>query len=403
MANIIRDFGAPDLSGADWIARVKDLAPLIASAAPAIDAGQGLTDELVAGLHASGLYRLLLPRSCGGAEVDAMTFAEVIAEIAAQDASTAWCIGQVTACSMSAAYMELEPAREIFGPADTVLAWGPPTPGATNRAIAVDGGYRVSGSWQFASGSRQATWLGAVVAIFDGDTPRLNPAGKPVVRTVLFPKHQAVIEDVWQVMGLRGTGSDRYTINDLFIREKHSFGREGYGWREPGPLYRLSMVFMHAIAFAAVPIGIARATLESFVTLARHKRPTRGSFGQPLRENNAVQMHIGRAEARLRAAKAYLLASTRDAWAEASTLSEGEIGLERRIDMRAASTHAIGEAEKVVDICYRLAGASAIFDNQPFERRFRDLHTVTQQIQGHLSNYETIGQYRLDLPIDLSI
>jgi alkylation response protein AidB-like acyl-CoA dehydrogenase len=376
MANVVRDFGAPDLSGVDWVARVKDLAPVIASAAPEIDAGRGFTPELVAALHASGLYRLLLPRSCGGAEVDAMTFAEVIGEIAAHDASTAWCIGQVTACSMSAAYLELDAAREIFGPADTVLAWGPPLPGATNRAVVVDGGYRVSGSWQFASGSRQATWMGAAVALF---------------------------EDVWQVVGLRGTGSDRYTINDLFIPDRHTFSREGYGRREPSPLYRLSMVFMHAIAFAAVPLGIARATLESFVDLARHKRPTRGSFGKPLRENNAIQMHIGRAEARLRAAKAYLLASTRDAWAEASTLSEGEVGLERRIDMRAASTHAIGEAEKVVDICYRLAGANAIFDSQPFERRFRDLHTVTQQVQGHLSNYETIGQYRLDLPIDLSI
>jgi indole-3-acetate monooxygenase len=403
MANTIRDFGAADLSGVDWVARVKDLAPVIASAAPSVDAGRGLTPELVAALHASGLYRLLLPRSCGGAEVDAMTFAEVIAEIAAHDASTAWCIGQVTACSMSAAYLELEPAREIFGPADTVLAWGPPLPGATNRAVAVDGGYRLSGSWQFASGSRQATWMGAAVAVFDGDAPRLNPAGKPVIRTMLFPKHHATIEDVWQVVGLRGTGSDRYTVTGLFIPGGHTFSREGYGWREPGPLYRLSMVFMHAIAFAAVPIGIARATLESFIDLARHKRPTRGSFGQPLRENNAVQMHIGQAEARLRAAKAYLLASTRDAWAEASTMTEGEIGLARRIDMRAASTHAIGEAEKVVDICYRLAGASAIFEGRPFERRFRDLHTVTQQVQGHLSNYETIGQYRLDLPIDLSI
>ena len=214
---------------------------------------------------------------------------------------------------------------------------------------------------------------------------------------------RARVDDVWQVMGLRGTGSDRYTIDDLFVPGDHAFTREGLGWREPGPLYRLSIVFLHAIAFGAVALGIARAMLESFVDLARHKRPTRGSFAQPLRENNAIQSHIGRAEARLRAAQAYLHASARDAWAEASQLNDGEVSLERRIDMRAASTHAIGEAEKVADICYRLAGASAIFDRQPFERRFRDMHAVTQQIQGHLSNYETIGRYRLDLPIDLSI
>ncbi len=403
MTTIRRYFDETGPSAVDWVARAKDLAPLIASAAPSIDEGRGLPPDLVAALHASGLYRLLLPRSCGGAEVDAITFAETIAEIAAADASTAWCIGQTAACAMSAAYLPLETARAIFGPSDSVLAWGPPLSGATCRAEVAEGGYRVSGTWQFASGSRQATWLGASVPIFDATSPRLDPAGKPIVRTVLFPKRHARVDDVWQVIGLRGTGSDRYTIADLFVPDEHVFAREGLGWREPGPLYRLSIVFLHAIAFGAVALGIARAMLESFVDLARHKRPARGSFAQPLRENNAVQSHIGRAEARLRAAQAYLRASAREAWTEASRLHDGEVGLERRIDMRAASTHAIGEAEKVADICYRLAGASAIFDRQPFERRFRDMHAVTQQIQGHLSNYETIGRYRLDLPIDLSI
>ena len=347
---------------------------------------------------------MLLPRSCGGAEIDLATFAEVIAEIASADASTAWCSGQVAGCSLSAAYLEAKAAQEIFGPHDAALAWGPPLSGATIRADAVDGGFRVTGTWQFASGSRQATWLGAVVPIFERDgSPRSGPAGRPATRTVLFPRSAATITDMWQVVGLRGTGSDQYAIENLLIPDAHTYERERTGWCEPGPLYRHSMVYVHAVAFAAVALGIARTMLESFVELARHKRPARGSFGRPLRENNAIQADIGRAEARLRAAKAYLLASVEATWAEASAMHGGEISLDRRIDMRAASTHAIGEAEQVADRVYRLAGSTAIFDNQPFERRFRDIHAVTQQIQGHLSNYETIGQYRLDLPIDLSI
>lgn len=386
----------------DWVARAKEIASIAAAAAERIDEERCLPAELVRALHASGLYRLLLPRSVGGAEVDVATFARVITELAKADASTAWCVGQTTGCSMSAAYLPLETAREIFGAPDAVLAWGPPVGGEPVRAVAVDGGYRVSGSWQFASGSREANWLGAIVPLYESDgSPRLAPTGKPALRTVLFPKSEARITDVWHVVGLRGTGSDCYALAECFVPEDRAFARDNLGWREPGPLYRMSMVFVHAIAFSAVALGIARASLDAFVDLARHKRPSRGSFGQPLRENNAIQAHIGRAEARLRSAEAYVRATAREAWEEASNLTQGEVSLERRIDMRAASTFAIGEAEKVVDIAYRLAGTSAIFESQPFERRFRDLHAVTQQIQSHLSNYETIGQYRLDLPMDL--
>lgn len=385
----------------DWIARAKELRPLIEAAVPSIEAEGRLPSALDDALHEAGMYRLLIPRSCNGMEIDSLTYAQVMEELASADASVAWCVGQVTACAMSAAYIELDAAQEIFGAPRTVLAWGPPAPGSTNRAVAVEGGYRVTATWQFASGSRQADWLGGVVPIVEGDgTPRESADGKPVVRTVLFPKADATITDLWQVVGLRGTGSDQYAIDGLFVPEKRAFVRDRLGWREPGPLYRLSMVYLHAVAFGAVALGIARAMLDSFVDLARHKRSRRGT-GQSLRESTAVQGRIGLAHARLNAARAYLHAATRRGWEEAATIREGEISLQARIETRAASTFAILEAEKVVDIAYRLAGAEAIFDRLPFERRFRDMHAVTQQVQGHLSNFETIGQYRLGEPMEL--
>jgi alkylation response protein AidB-like acyl-CoA dehydrogenase len=389
----------------DCVARAKAVVPLIEAAASRIDAESNVPAELAAALQDAGMYRMLLPRSCGGDETDVFTFAEAMETIARADASAAWCVGQINPCVTSAAYLSPKVADEIFRPLNGLLAWGPPLPGATVRADVVDGGYRVTAAWNFASGSRQATWLGGATPVFERDgTQRMNEAGRPEMRTMLFEKTSANVTDVWQVVGLRGTGSDQYAVDGLFIPEERTFTRasEGFG-RERGPLYRMSMIYLHAIAFGAVAIGIARAMLDDFVELARNKKPARASFGQAMRDNNAVQAHIGFAEAQLRGAKSYLLSAARVGWNEALEMTEGGLSTEARVDMRAASTYAIGIAEEVVNISYRLASSSAIFQSQPFERRFRDMHAVTQQAQGHLSNYETIGQYRLGIPMDLHI
>jgi len=165
----------------------------------------------------------------------------------------------------------------------------------------------------------------------------------------------------------------------------------------------MSMIYLHAIAFGAVAIGIARAMLDDLVELARNKQPARASFGQTMRDNNAVQAHIGHAEAQLRGAKAYLYSAARLGWNEALEIQEGGLSTAARVDMRSASTYAIDIAEEVASTSYRLAASTAIFQSQPFERRIRDMHAVTQQAQGHWTNYETIGQYRLGVPMDLHI
>jgi alkylation response protein AidB-like acyl-CoA dehydrogenase len=389
----------------DCVARAKTLVPLIEAAGLRIDVESNVPMEVVAALQEAGLYRMLLPRSCGGAETDIFTFAEAMETIAGADASTAWCVGQISPCVMAAAYLSPQVADEIFRPLDGLVAWGPPQTGQTMRADVVDGGYRVTGAWNFASGSRQARWLGGNAPVFERDgSQRMNEAGRPEMRTMLFEKTSATVTDVWQVVGLRGTGSDQYAIHSLFVPEERTFTRasEGFG-RESGPLFRMSMIYLHAVAFAAVAIGIGRSMLNDFVELARAKKSARASFGQSLRDNNAVQAHVGFAEAQLRAAKAYLHSAARVGWNEALEMTEGGISLEARVDMRLASTYAIGRAEEAANTSYRLAGSSAIFQSRPFERRFRDMHAVTQQFHGHWSNYETIGQYCMGVPMDLHI
>jgi alkylation response protein AidB-like acyl-CoA dehydrogenase len=378
------------VSPTDYLHRARDLAPELAAAANEIERRRELPEPVVAALVERGLFRLLLPRSLDGAELLPADFVPVIEEIAKADASTAWCLNQASGCSMTAAYLEPAAAREIFGGPRGILAWGP----GPGTARVVDGGYRVTASWSFASGSHNATWLGCHVPIVQADgTPRRNPDGSPVVRTMLFPKSSAKMTDIWHVIGLKGTGSDRFSVEDLFVPQRHSATRDDDTRREPGLLYRFSSLQLYAAGFAGVAMGIARSTLEALVALARDKVPFRS--GGALRDNHLIQSQVAQAEARLSAARAFLLGSLEEVTAEIERV--GHITLDQRMVIRLASTFAIHQSLQVVDTAYHAAGSTAIFEENPFERRFRDIHTVSQQLQGRQEHFETVGQYLLGL------
>ena len=379
-----------DAQGIDYVQRARELAPELAAAADEIERRRELPEPVVDALVERGLYRLLLPRSLGGAELLPARFVPVIEEIAKADASTAWCLNQASGCSMTAAYLEPAAACEIFGGLRGILAWGP-GPGS---ARIVEGGYRVTASWSFASGSHNATWLGCHVPIVEADgTPRLNCDGSPVVRTMLFPKANARMTDIWHVIGLKGTGSDKFSVEDLFVPQRHTATRDDETRREQGLLYRFSSLQLYAAGFAGVAMGIARSTLDAFVALAHDKVPFRSAG--TLRDNHLVQSQVAQAEARLSAAHAFLLGSLQEITAEVERA--GQITLDQRMVIRLASTFAIHQSLQVVDTAYHAAGATAIFEENPFERRFRDIHTGSQQLQGRQEHFETAGQYLLGL------
>ena len=209
--------------GLDLVERARALAPLIARDADEIERTRRLTPAVTQALIENGLYRALLPKSLGGTEAPLETFMQMQEEIAKADASTAWCLGQCSVCAMTAAYLDPDAANEIFNVAPGILAWG-----AINHEVqAVPGGYKASARWDFASGSRQASWLGAHVRVVEADgTPRRKPDGSPEIRTILFPVTSATMYDVWDVIGLRGTGTDSYSVDNLFIPEKFAALRD---------------------------------------------------------------------------------------------------------------------------------------------------------------------------------
>ena len=395
MSSASLDLRPAETHGTDYVERARELAPLLADAADEIEAQRELPERVVEALIAGGFFRLLLPRSLGGAELHPLTYVQVLEELGKAEPSVAWCLGQNSGCSMSAPYLDPAIAREIFGPPRGILAWGPDLPGA-GRGVAVEGGIRVTGRWGFATGSRHATWLGAHVPIFEPDgTPRLNPNGRAFVRTVLFPKTSAEVIDNWQVIGLRGTGSDSYRVDDLFVPQKYTASRDNEAERrEPGLLYRFTSGMIYAASFSNVSLGIARGALDAFVVLARDKIP-RGARGT-LRENNVVQSQVAQCEARLRSSRAFIHQTLAEMWKEAER--NGEFRYEQHVRLRLSTTWAIHQARDVVATVYGAAGSTAVFTENPFERRLRDIHAGTQQGQGRPIHFETVGQVLLGLP-----
>jgi alkylation response protein AidB-like acyl-CoA dehydrogenase len=387
-----------DLAGdAAVIARAEAVRPAVGAASKEIERTRRLPSELLDKLHEAGLFRLLLPRASQGLETDPMTFFHVIEAVARDDASTAWCLSQAGGCAMSAAYLDLPVAHEIFGnDPRAVLAWGP---GPKVKAIECDGGFRISGVWSFTSGGRHATWLGAHCPIYQADgSPRLDANGVQRERTMLVRTEDVVWTDIWNTVGLRGTASDQFALDDFFVRSDHSITREfDQECRETGPLYRMGSGTCYQVGFAGVACGVARGALDVFVDVARNKVP-RGQKSA-LRDNAVVQSGLAQAEAGLRAARGFVLQSMADVW---KSLSAGSlITVEQRVIIRMAATHAIHKAREAVDFAYHAAGATAIFDNHPLERRFRDIHTVTQQLQGRMSHFETVGAWMMGAEADL--
>jgi alkylation response protein AidB-like acyl-CoA dehydrogenase len=199
--------------------------------------------------------------------------------------------------------------------------------------------------------------------------------------------------DAWDVIGLRGTGSDTFAIADYFVPDSHALARDTDAERrEAGPLYRFLTNHLYASGFAAVALGTARGLLDRFIDLARDKIPT--LTGRALRDSQAVQRDLAIAEAQWRAARAGLLAALDEAW---SAVATGAMPLDQRMGIRMSATYAIREAREVADFCWREAGATAIFAAHGFERRYRDIISVTQQVQGRMIHFETAGQHLLGL------
>jgi alkylation response protein AidB-like acyl-CoA dehydrogenase len=371
------------------------LAPLIRSSAPETDAQRELPRPLFEAMADAGLFRLGLPRTLGGFEMDLPGYIEVIEELGRADASTAWVTNQVSIFATYAARMETAAARAIW--IDTPRSVVANTPQANAQAIVVPGGYRVTGRQGFSTGCRHASWLAAHTTVTEQGRPRLDD-GQPEMRYCFVPRAEAELLDTWQVRGMRGTGTHHFAVNDVFVPEERTVKSVTAPLVEQGALYRLPRTLVFASGDAAVALGTARSCLAAFTELATTKTPR--AMDALLRDQPLIQSEVGRAEARLRSSRAFLREAVGEIWD--AVLASGEVTLEQRAVLRLATTDGIRAAVSVVDTVYNMAGATAAYESSPIQRHFQDVHVMSQHLQARLAHYELVGRHWLGLKIDES-
>jgi alkylation response protein AidB-like acyl-CoA dehydrogenase len=368
------------------------LAPRIRQRADEIEAARQLPHDLVMDIASAGLFKVALSEDEGGLGADVLTTMRVIEEVARADGSTGWCVAMGINTFRQSAQFEPEVRRQLFHSDPIGVSAG--SANARGRALAVPGGYRVTGHWFFASGCMHSSLLHGACKVFDGDAPRMRPNGDQDVRIAYFsPKSLARIIDTWNVSGMRGTGSHDIEVEDVFVPEEHTFSALDRRARVTGPMNRMHGFDLAGCGFCCVGLGVARAAIDEFVELANRKIP-RSSSGL-LRERNMVQAQVGEAEAQLRSGRALLFDTVAEMWQ--TVLAREFVSERQRSDLRMAMTHAAQCAARATHLVCVAAGTTSIFTSSPLERFARDAETVTRHNQLQYVNYEAVGRTMLGL------
>jgi alkylation response protein AidB-like acyl-CoA dehydrogenase len=344
---------------------------------------QALLDEL----GASGLMRACAPAAVGALEASPATALDAAERIARGDASAGWCVSIALTSSLLAAYLPERGTSEIFGDPAAVAAgvWAP-----RGRAVAVEGGLRVSGRWSFCSGISHSDWLFAGCVLDDGGAGTDGPD----LRVAALPKEELEILDTWHTSGLRGTGSHDARAEDAFVPDHHVLTLLGGAPRIDAQLYRFPIFGFFALSIAAAALGNARGAIDELSELAAGKSAQGSS--RVLAERPATQAAVGSAEAALRAARALYYEAIEQAWAAAQ---QGDpVADSLRLGLRLAATHAVRTSADVARSMYDLGGGTAIYEDSPLQRRFRDAHAATAHFQVNPATWELAGRLLLGLP-----
>ncbi len=380
------------------VGRARTIAPTIADESEAIHRGGRLTPIAHRALVDADLFRACGPSEVGGAACDLRDGAAIAGILGGADVSTGWLFVQAGSSAFNfGPRLPAATASEVFATPASVVAAGFPV--GTPRADAVDGGFLVSGQWGFASGCLHASWFDARAMVFDHGERVTTRAGLFAMMSCLVPRDAVTLTDTWDVTGMRGTGSQTYTLAETFVPAERTLPMWEKAPRSAAPSFRVPALTYAHVQFASLALGGAAGALAAFTELAGGK--TAAQTRTPMREMATTHQAIARAHSALRAAHAYqrwIIDLLLDAAA-----SDAGVTLDERAEARLAVTSAMETALGVVDALYRAAGTSGIFQPSPLHRTFQDLHVMSQQLFARPSHFENVGRYLLGLEHDRSL
>ena len=366
------------------------LAPAITARALEIEAKRRLPSELIETLKLAGAFRLFVPQSAGGLDLDLPTALEAITTLARFDSSVGWNVMNASGCSLIAALLPRETYEQVYskGP-DTIIAGSNQPAG---KAVSVAGGWRVSGRWPFVSGCRHADWMFGLCTLSRNGEPLVGGDGKPLVQGCFLPAQTWTIEDTWHVAGLKGTGSHHISIKDVFVPAACFFDFAKGSPSQPGPLYRAIRQVLPAL-HGASSVGIAEGALDGLLAMAGSgHRQTNAAL--PLQASETFQYELGRVAADVRAARAFLEAQAKSLWEHALAGTVRDDALHTQATQTAVWLATTGV--RVAAACFTLGGGGAVYDTSPLQRRLRDMHTAAQHAVAHQRLYLGAGQLLLN-------
>jgi len=373
------------------------LAPKIRAAADEIEQRRQLPKSIVDGLKDAGVFGMAMPHAWGGPELDPLTQFRVLETLAMADGSAGWCAlincdgGYITAFLRDDVGRRMYPDLQL----GTAAAATP-----TGQAVRVPGGYRISGRFPFVSGCRHCEWVWLGCDVLSNGTFVVDGNGVPETRQCLVRLSQCEILDTWYTTGLRGTGSNDLLVKDVFVEAERTFSFQDKDLiKRPGPLY--SFPFMFAAKSSPAALGIARHALDSLIETATSKtarRYTVGEYLEPakmMRADVFIQEAVGRADTMLTSARGYLFEVMGDFW---NTLVTGGAPSPAQV-ARFTTTHTfvVGVCVEVVQLIFKAAGGTAVYQKGPFDRCLRDVLTMNQHVIGTMRTYEMAGRLLLGM------
>lgn len=385
---------AGESAGPKLIAAARAVAPIIKEAAGTIEQTKQLPQHVFEAIADAGLFVTMIPKAAGGYELDFPSFATILETVALADASTAWCVSQGSIFSGTyAARMPVAVARALFIDTPRAVASNTPTP--TAKAVVVPGGYRVTGRCGFSSGSPHAAWIAPQAQIVEDGKTRLVD-GKPQIIYCFVPHAQVEIHDSWKVRGMRGTGTNDFSVHDVFVPAERTVPYANAPLLHDGPVYKIARSLYFATGDALCALSCARNAMEAFYELAGSKAPRYQA--NLLRDLPATQFIVGKGEITVRSARLYLFDAVQKIWDD--TVANGTPSMENRTNLRIATTHAIHQAAEVIRQIYLACGATVVFEGNVIQRMFQDVNVITQHVQARFQHYDTVGKYVLGVPFE---